>query len=216
MGALVLGIGINYAALFHVEVKELLPYVALGLVFWGFMSNVISEGGEAFIAGGAILRQSALPLPLFIVRCVIRNYINLAHQLVIVVSVMLWFRIYSGPGMLWAGVGLFIMTVNLTWFSLALAMISARFRDVPQIVTAVLQFVFFLTPVFWQPSAGLLNNPLVTANPFYFSLQLVREPLLKGVIQLHYLKMMVVVGILGWLVTLLFYNQTRRRVVHFL
>ena len=129
MGALVLGIGINYAALFHVEVQELLPYVALGLVFWGFISTNISEGGEAFVSGGAIIRQSALPLPIFIIRCVIRNYINLAHQLVIVVAVLAWFRIFPGIGMAWAIVGLFAVTVNLAWVNLALAMISARFRS---------------------------------------------------------------------------------------
>lgn len=216
MGALVLGIGINYAALFHVEVRELLPYVALGLVFWGFVSTNISEGGEAFVVGGAMLRQSALPLPMFIVRCVVRNYINLAHHLIIVVAVLAWFRIFYGVGILWAIVGLLVTTINILWFDLALAMVSARFRDVPQIVTAVLQFVFFLTPIFWKPSEGLKHNPLVTANPFYFSIQIIRQPLLTGVMPVGELLSMTVVAFFGWIATIMFYNQTRRRVVHYL
>ncbi len=216
MGALVLGIGISYSELFHVAVRELLPYVAMGLVFWGFISSNISEGGEAFVAGGAILRQSALPLPLFVIRCMLRNLINLAHHMVIVVGVLLWFQIFPGIGILWSLVGLLVVVVNLTWLSLALAMVSARFRDVPQIVTAVLQFIFFLSPIFWQPSGGLVRSPLVTKNPFYFGVQLVREPLLKGTIHFEYLSALLSLGAVGWVATLMLYNQTRRRVVHYL
>src|SRR5690348_16539797 len=72
--SLVLGMGINYSALFHQPVEELLPYVAIGLVIWNFLSAIISESGEAFVAASGMIKQSALPLPLFIVRCIIRNF----------------------------------------------------------------------------------------------------------------------------------------------
>ena len=216
MGVLILGIGTNYAALFHMEVKELLPYVAVGLVFWGFISSSISEGGEAFVGAGAILRQSALPLPMFIIRCIIRNYINLAHQIIIVVGVLAWFRIFPGFGAAWALLGLLIVTFNLGWINLGLAIISARFRDVTQIVSAILQFVFFLTPIFWKPSPGLQGSPAVTANPFYYSIELIRDPLLHGNISMYYLKTMSLTAVVGWIAVLVLYNQSRRRVVHYL
>ena len=44
MGLMVAGIGFLYANLFKVPVNEFIPYVALGIVFWGLMSNVIIEG----------------------------------------------------------------------------------------------------------------------------------------------------------------------------
>ena len=216
MGVLILGIGTSYAALFHMEVKELLPYVAIGLVFWGFISSSISEGGDAFMSAGAILRQSALPLPLFIFRCIIRNYINLAHQIIIVIGVLAWFRIFPGFGAAWSLVGLFIVTINIGWLNLALAMVSARFRDVPQIVTAILQFVFFLTPIFWVPVSELQKSPSLLLNPFYFSIQLIREPLLHGTVSMHFLQTMSLTGLCGWVAALLLYNQSRRRVVHYL
>lgn len=213
---LVLGIGIEYSALFHQKVHDLLPFVAIGLVFWGFLSTSISEGGDAFVAGAGMIKQTAIPLPLFILRCLVRNLINLAHQIVIVVAVLFWFRIYSGPGMLWALAGLALLVVNLGWLGLILAMVCARFRDLPQIVVAVLQLMFFLSPIFWTPPASLVNNPLVAANPFYFSVESVREPLLKGTMPMQAGTILLPLAVVGWAGTILLYNQTRRRVVHYL
>jgi ABC-type polysaccharide/polyol phosphate export permease len=216
MGALVLGIGINYAALFHMSVKELLPYVAFGLVAWSFVSACISEGGESFVTSGSIIRQSSLPLPLFVVRCVIRNYVNLLHHLVIVIGVIIWFQIFPGVGLLWLPVGLVLVTINLSWLALALATISARFRDVPQIITALLQFVFFLSPIFWKPTPEMAASWFVRANPFYLMVEALREPLLTGRIPTFCLVSLIVLAVVGWIASLLFYNITRRRVVHYL
>lgn len=213
---LVLGIGLNYAVLLHQPVDGFLPYVAIGLVMWGFLSGGISEGADAFVNGGAMIRQSALPLPLFTLRCLIRNGINLAHQVVIIFGVLVWFRIFPGPGMLWALVGLGLLIVNLGWIGLLLAMICARFRDMPQIVTAVLQVVFFLSPIFWIPTPQLMQSPFVAANPFYFAIESVREPLLHGHMPRMALFYLLIIAVVGWMVTILSYNQTRRRVVHYL
>ena len=213
---LVLGLGINYAALFHQSVKDLLPFVAVGLVMWGFLSASISEGGDAFVMGAAMIKQSSLPLPLFIMRCLIRNAINLAHQVVIIVAVLVWFRIYPGPSAFLALLGLALLVLNLSWIGLALAMVATRFRDMPQIVTATLQLVFFLSPIFWRPTPALAGSPLVWANPFYFSIQSIREPLLSGLMPPETLTFLVPMAVIGWIGTVMLYNQTRRRVVHYL
>lgn len=213
---LVLGIGINYAVLLHQPIKDFLPFVAIGLVMWGFLSASISEGGDAFVAGGSMIKQSSIPLPLFILRCMIRNGINLAHQVVIIVGVLLWFRVYPGLGALWALAGLVLLIVNLGWIGLLLAMMSARFRDMPQIVAAVLQVVFFLSPIFWTPSAEMRTNPLVANNPFYFSVESIRSPLIHGNLPPQAYTMLIPLAVVGWAATVLIYNQTRRRVVHYL
>jgi ABC-type polysaccharide/polyol phosphate export permease len=86
----------------------------------------------------------------------------------------------------------------------------------PQIITAVLQLVFFLSPIFWTPPPALANSLFVAANPFYFSIQSIREPLLHGINPPQTFAFLLPMAVLGWIVTLLIYNQTRRRVVHYL
>lgn len=118
--------------------------------------------------------------------------------------------------MLWALVGMTILMLNLSWVGLMLAMFSSRFRDVPQIVAAVLQLIFFLSPIFWKPPPSLANSIFVAANPFYFSIQSIREPLLHGVCPPQTLTFLLPMAVVGWIITVLVYNQTRRRVVHYL
>jgi ABC-type polysaccharide/polyol phosphate export permease len=216
MGALVFGIGINYAGLFHISVQELLPYVAGGIVAWGFISGTIVEGGDAFVAGGAMLRQSSLPLPLFIARCLLRNLINLAHHVVIIALVLAYVRHFPGFGILWSLAGLVLAVFNLGWIMILVAFLSSRFRDVPQIIAAVLQITFFLTPVFWKATPAMAASPIVVLNPFYYLLEAIRRPLLDGPLPISSYLLLLAFGLLGWLVTILVYNLTRRRVVHYL
>ena len=216
MGALVLGIGINYAALFHMSVEELLPYVAIGIVMWGFVSNCIAEGGDAFVAGGPIIRQSSLPLPIFLIRCYIRNVINLAHHIVIIIAVLVYVHIFPGFGMLLFFAGFVLTSINLGWIMILLAFFASRFRDVPQIVSAVLQITFFLTPVFWKVTPGLAASPVVVYNPFYYAVETMRRPLLGTPTSLTSYVVLLSVAICGWIVAILVYNQTRRKVVHYL
>jgi ABC-type polysaccharide/polyol phosphate export permease len=215
-GTLILGIGLSYTYLFHVPVEKLLPYVAIGIVTWSFISSCIAEGGESFVTSAAIMRQSSLPLPTFILRTLLRNLINLGHQLVIVVGVLAWFRIFPGLGILWSVLGLAAVLLNLCWVAMLVALVSARFRDVPQIVSSLLQFIFFMSPIFWIVPPALEHSFVVAENPFFFAVQAVRAPLLDGTAPLHELAYLALTGVIGWIVAILFYNQTRRRVVHYL
>lgn len=216
VGALIVGIGTNYAFLFHQSVAELLPYVAVGVVVWGFISATISEGGESLTSSASLIRQTSLPIPLFVSRTIIRNLINLAHQLVIIVGVFVWFHLLPTLGALWSILGLVLIVVNLSWISLLLCVVSARFRDVPQIVTSSLQFIFFMSPIFWRVPPALEHSPFVAFNPFYFAVQMVREPLLSGRLPTDALLNLTVGAGVGWCVALLVYNQIRRRIVHYL
>jgi len=79
--------------------------------------------------------------------------------------------------------GLVVVIVNLHALSITLGLLSARFRDVPNIVASSLQLLMFLTPVFWLPekldklpgrSRFILYNPLAQL------LDILRLPLLGG------------------------------------
>ena len=57
-------------------------------------------------------------------------------------------------------------------------MVSARFRDIPQVINSVVQILFFLTPVFWKPESLKGHAYITEYNPFFHLLQIVRAPLL--------------------------------------
>eukprot|EP01042_Synura_sphagnicola_P032143 gene32143-41374_t len=211
MGALILGIGFNYAAIFRTSPRELLPYVAVGIVTWNFISGCISDGGESFIAGGAMLRQTALPLPLFVMRSFIRNVVNLGHHILIVVLVLLYVGHFPGLGLIWALFGFSLTCLNLMWVMLLVAFLATRFRDVPQIITAVLQIMLFLSPIFWRVTDATSTSPFVRFNPVYYSIESIRQPLLDGTVPASFYLWLAAAALVGWIVALATYNQTRLR-----
>jgi len=62
--------------------------------------------------------------------------------------------------------------------SLYIGMVSARFRDIPQLIGSFVQIVFFVTPIFWTPDLLKGRTFVLDINPFYHLLEIVRGPLL--------------------------------------
>lgn len=216
MGMMVLGLGFLYATLFDLPLAEHLPFVALGIVFFGVMNGVINEGCETFVQAAGMLSQTSLPMLTFVWRTIIRNLINLAHHLVIVLGVLVAFGGWRDADPLMAVVGLVLMVANAGWVSLLVGIASARFRDIPQIVISVMQFAIFITPVFWPTGRIPDSHALLTFNPFYHLLDAVRAPLLGEAVGGGTYLTLVVMALAGWTVAFGVFARTRRRIVHYL
>jgi ABC-type polysaccharide/polyol phosphate export permease len=163
-----------------------------------------------------MLSQTSLPMFTFVWRTVLRNLITLAHHMVIVLGVLIFFGYWQVMNLPLALLGLLFLVVNAAWISLLASICSARFRDVPQIVISVMQFALFMTPVFWRPEGKLVGHAVLEANPFYHMLQAVRGPLMGKPVELDSYLFLGVMAVLGWAFAFTVFSRTRRRIVHYL
>lgn len=216
MGLMVLGIGFVYANLFRIEISSFLPYVALGIVFFGVMTGTVNEGCDTFVQAAGMLSQTSLPMLTFVWRTVFRNVINLAHHMVIVVAVLAVYGYWRVANVPLALVGVALMLLNAAWASLLAGIASARFRDIPQIVMSIMQFAIFFTPVFWPTDRFSSHRAVLDLNPFYHLLTAVRAPLMGKPVDPHSYVVLVGMALGGWLVTFAVFARTRRRIVHYL
>ena len=157
-----------------------------------------------------------LPLSVHVYRAVWRNLIIFGHNILIFVVVAVIFSIRPGWVGLLALPGLALLCLNGVWAGLLLGLVSARFRDVPQIVASVVQVAFFLTPIIWKPELLPDCALVLDLNPFFHFVELVRAPLLGRAPGLG--SWLTVLGITlgGWLVTLAMYRRYRWRVAYWL
>ena len=173
-------VGIVYASLFGQEIAHYLPYLTAGIILWTFISTCVNEGCNVFIAAAGYIKSVPLPLATHVFRLIARNAIIMAHNLVLIGLLWLLFGWPLGPAELLALPGLMINLAALTGIALTLGILSARFRDIPQLVGALMQLLFLLTPIVWMPSA--LKAPrlglIIAWNPMYYLLEIVRGPLL--------------------------------------
>ena len=216
MGALVGGLGLLYANLFKVDVADYLPFIAAGFVLWGLLSDLINEGCTVFIDAEGIIKQVNLPLSVHVYHMAWRNLVIFGHNAIVFIVAAVLFSIQPG----WAGLlflpGFALLCLNGVWIGLLLGLVSARFRDVPQIVGSVMRIAFFLTPIIWKPELVPDRAYLLDLNPFFHFMELVRAPVLGQTPGL--VSWLAVLGITlgGWLATLLTYRLYRWRIAYWI
>lgn len=178
MGIMVGALGLVFSTLFQQNIANTLPYIATGLIFWGLLTSCITEGTTAFIGSETYIRNVPLPISVHIYRSLARNLIIWSFNMAIYLLVLVIFPVPINWAMLLFIPGFALYLLNLTWISFAVAVLSTRYRDIPQVIINLVQVIFFITPVFWSLET-LPNRPaFVVLNPFYHLLEVVREPLL--------------------------------------
>jgi lipopolysaccharide transport system permease protein len=177
-GVMVGSLGFLYSALFHMSLREYLPFLALSQVLWGFLATLVSEACTAFTESEVVIRSVRMPFFLFALRILVRNVLVLGHNICVIVVVYLAMWLWPGAAALLAIPALPVWIVDALALSLLLGGICARFRDIMPIVASVMQIAFFMTPIIWKPSQLGGRAVWLPLNPFYDMLEIVRAPLL--------------------------------------
>ena len=217
MAVMVGALGFLYSNLFKTQVDTYLPYLCLGVLFWNFISQMVTDGCIGLTTYENLIKQIRLPVSIHIFRIIWRNIIILAHNFVVYIAVALIFSVWPG----WVGLlvipGLVIVTLNGVWLALLLGMLTARFRDVGQLVMSFLQVVFFISPVMWRAETLPEDKQaFASLNPVSHLLAVTRDPLLG--IDPSWVNWSVAIGItvVGWIVTFMFLARFRNRVAYWL
>lgn len=217
-GVMIACIGVIFGTLFKSPMHEFLPFLSAGLIIWGFISSAVMDATTVLIGAEAIIKQ--LPIPVFthIIRMVGRNLIVFFHNLLIFPFVCLCVQKGINWNILYFIPGIVILTLNLLWISLLLAVICTRFRDMTQIVGSLLQIAFYVTPIIWMPSLlpARASVMLLDPNPIYHLLAIVRDPLIG--LSPSLMNWFVSTGLLliGSLLSLLLFNKYRARISYWL
>lgn len=216
MAAMILGMGIVYSTLFSTPMASYLPHLATGLVLWGLISATLNECCLSFTENENIIRQIALPRFTYLLRTLARNLFVFGHNLIILPFVYLLTQSPIDWHILLFVPGLAMVLANLAWVGYLLAILSARFRDIPQIVASIVQVAFFMSPVIFKPSQLPANHPVLVLNPFASMLDVMREPLMGHWPSLTAYLILTGLLVFGWLFTLIFAGKYSHRVVYWL
>lgn len=209
---MIAAMGVVYAQLFATEYTDYLPYLSVGLVLWQFISGIIIEGCQSFIASQPIIQQVKLPYSVHVYRMVCRNVLVFAHNAVIVVGVMAIFAVPVTARLLLLVPALVAIAFNGVWIGLLFGMASARFRDVPPIVASFVQVIFFVTPVFWSANALRQYRWIIDLNPLFAFVDVARSAVLGVPAAATSWPEVFVVTIVGSTVTFLLFARFRARV----
>jgi len=220
LGIMMVSMGLVWSFLWKMSVKDYLPFLSAGMLSWSLVSGLINDGASVFTAQKGLLETLHFPLTMLTCAVVWRNLLLFFHNIVIYLLVVLIFRVPVTWATLLIIPGLIVIGVNGIWVATLLGMVGARYRDVQQLISNLLQIVLFLTPVFWTPdqlaASGRARMVLVDFNPMLHYINILRNPLLGKFPTLLDCEVVIMLTILGWLVTVAVYARFRRRITYWL
>ena len=203
-----------YGAIFGVPTKEYSSYVLCSLIAWYWVSALIAEVGNTFVANAFFIRGSSIDKAQLIWSQVYKQLITFGHNIVVV-------GLYILVGVIPLNVHtlqivpaimlLFLFSIPATAVA---AILFARYRDLQRLVSGAMLAVLMVTPVFWE--IGMMKGWrkfVIGLNPIYYLIELVRRPLLGQPTEMvTYLVVLLMVCVL-WIAGGLFYNRYQRYVV---
>lgn len=177
-------LGVVFGAIFKSPFANFAPFVYSGLITWDFIISAVTTGTNCIINAEAYIRQFKHPLAIYTLK---QALVVLINYLVAGVGLLLWCWVMYPANILISILALpisivflFLIAWPLTTFS---GFINTKFRDFQQLIIIVLQALWFVSPVYFEPKifiqAGLPG--LVEYNPVTHILNLIRKPLIDGV-----------------------------------
>jgi len=212
----VAALGLVFSTLFKLEIVKFLPYLAAGLAAWTLISTLITEGCSTFINVEQQITTTRTPMSVHAIRMIVRNVLVYCHNIVVAIGVSLFFDIRYGFEILLILPAILLVCLNATWIAFLLGIASARYRDLPHVITLMVGVTFFVTPIFWTYDMLGWRSYIADYNPLYHFVELLRAPLISTYASVLSWKAAIGCTIVGWLVTLVFAMRFLRRVPYWL
>lgn len=211
----ILFLGLLFSEVGNIPKQVFIPHLAIGLVSWTLISGFVIGSTTVFQRNRAQIMQGGMTLPDIVVVEVLKTCLQFLHQIIILVAVFLYYGLSLTPYAVTSLFGLVLVVATGVWLTMLFGIVGARYRDLSEVVAAVMRIAFLATPIIWMPGEagrGGVLGAFLTFNPFYHYLELIRAPLMGNQIELLSWLVVCVITLVGFFLTWLFYRRLHARV----
>jgi len=167
--------------------QELEPYALFmfcGILPWTWFSSSLLESANVLIASGNLIKKVLFPAEVLPVVTVLANMVHFFLGLPILAAFLVYYGAPLTPGELaWFPAVVLVQLVFTLGLAFVLSALTVHFRDLKDILSNVLTFWFFATPIIYPmtmaPGVGrqLLNlNPMTHVMVSYQEILFYRGP----------------------------------------
>lgn len=146
---------------FDANIEHFPVYLLLGIVLWAFFIEATTQGLQAIVNRGDLIRKINFPKYVIVISGTISALINLLLNLLVV----LFFVLVSGVDIKQSIMLFPLILLELYVLALALAFFLGaayvRFRDISYIWEVILQAAFYAAPILYPLSLVLEKSPEV-------------------------------------------------------
>lgn len=179
-------LGLLFARIGNTSLAVFIPHLTIGLIVWTLISGFVVHSTTVFQRGRAQILQGGINLTDIVIMEVFSTILLFLHQTILIAAVFVFFGIGVSIYALVSLIGLALLIANGVWITRVFGIIGVRYRDLAEVVQAVMRIAFLATPIIWMPGAGGRSSVMsvfLIFNPFHHYLELIRAPLLGNPIQ---------------------------------
>jgi len=202
---------------FKQENDSYILYLSIGLVIWRFIESSTRDFCNCFSTDSQILKQIDINKLFFIYRVLIRNLIILFHNFIIIIFIIIYTAKNFSLDLFLLPLGFFLIILFLFWTGCLLSILCARFKDFPEIISNLLQVLFYITPIIWSEDfhGSRYIDIVVKLNPFYHLIELIRGPILSSNYFISYF-VIIFINIFGLLFSNFIFKKYKDKLVYWI
>jgi len=206
------GMTIVNLSLFGLNIREVMPWIAVGIILWNYILNIIEESLGIF-DDQKILNINIEPFEIIAIQ-ISKNLIILLHNIVILIPLIFIFNIPITKNYFYLPYGVFVFIINSISFSIIFGFLCLRYRDFVLIIKNLVFLLFLMTPIFWVP-VNLNNNRIafVDYNVLFQIIQTVRDPILGNPISNFCFLITSIFTFLFLFISIFIYKKFNKRIV---
>jgi lipopolysaccharide transport system permease protein len=154
-------------------------FVYVGLLFWQFFSDALSDTSGALIGNQSIVTKVYFPRLILPISAVMTKLVDFGIAAIILVGLMFYYHFVPNLG----GLLLLPLLLIITFMAalgggLFLASINVKYRDVRYILPYFIQLFLFITPVIYSASIAGKYSWILAFNPMSGVIQSARAAFL--------------------------------------
>lgn len=150
-------------------------WLVCGLLPWLFFQSTITQGVRSIVDNSSLVQKVYFPrlvLPLSLTGA---GVVNWSFEMVVLVIALSIFGAFVLPWLPMVALFMFVLAVFAAGLAMILAIANVFFRDLAYLLTVILQFWFYLTPILYPISlvdnqserwGGLLGTPVTLADVY--------------------------------------------------
>jgi lipopolysaccharide transport system permease protein len=144
-------------------------FMFCGILPWNWFATSLLEASNALVAGGNLIKKVLFPAEILPLVNVLANMVHFFLGLTILGAFVIVYRHWPDPaGLVWFPVAVLVQFVFTMALALFFAALTVHFRDIRDLLSNLLMFWFFATPIIypWLDPNVIAYRRLFDLNPF--------------------------------------------------
>jgi homopolymeric O-antigen transport system permease protein len=147
-------------------------FMFCGILPWTWFSSSLSESANVLIGHGNLIKKVLFPAEILPIVTVLANMVHFFLGLPILIGFLIYYwRPLTFVELLWFPVVVFVQALLTTGLALILSALTVHFRDIKDLLSNLLTFWFFATPIIYPMTQAVNQGPdfaknVLNLNPF--------------------------------------------------